>query len=116
MSAVSIVIPVHGRAHLTERCLDLVLDGLDAECEVIVVDDASEDGTPGLLAGYGERIRIVRLEQNAGFATACNRGAAAADSPTLKRANRAITMFSWVLVMRALMSWSIVVVFSLMNG
>jgi GT2 family glycosyltransferase len=77
MSAVSIVIPVHGRAQLTERCLDLVLDGLDAECEVIVVDDASEDGTPELLAGYGERIHVVRLERNAGFATACNRGAAA---------------------------------------
>jgi GT2 family glycosyltransferase len=78
VSAVSIVIPVHGRAHLTERCLDLVLDGLDAECEVVVVDDASADGTAELLAGYGERIRVVRLEENAGFATACNRGAAAA--------------------------------------
>jgi len=83
MSAVSIVIPVHGRAHLTERCLDLVLDGLDPGCEVIVVDDASEDGTPELLAGYGERIRIVRLEQNAGFATACNRGAGAASGGRL---------------------------------
>jgi GT2 family glycosyltransferase len=78
MTAVSIVIPVHGRAHLTERCLDLVLEGLDADCEVVVVDDASADETPELLAGYGERIRVVRLEENAGFATACNRGAAAA--------------------------------------
>lgn len=78
MTAVSIVIPVHGRAHLTGRCLDLVLDGLDADCEVVVVDDASADGTPQLLAGYGERIRVVRLDANAGFATACNRGAAAA--------------------------------------
>ncbi|HKF82766.1 MAG TPA: glycosyltransferase family 2 protein [Solirubrobacterales bacterium] len=78
MTAVSIVIPVHGRAHLTGRCLDLVLDGLDADCEVVVADDASEDGTPRLLAGYGDRIRVVRLEENAGFATACNRGAAAA--------------------------------------
>jgi GT2 family glycosyltransferase len=78
VTAVSIVIPVHGRAHLTERCLDLVLDGLDADCEVVVVDDASADGTPQLLVGYGDRIRVVRLEENAGFATACNRGAAAA--------------------------------------
>ncbi len=78
MTAVSIVIPVHGRAHLTERCLDLVLEGIDADCEVVVVDDASPDQTTELLAGYGGRIRTVRLEQNAGFATACNRGAAAA--------------------------------------
>ncbi len=83
MSAVSIVIPVHGRAQLTERCLDLVLDGLDDDCEVVVVDDASADGTPELLAGYGERIRVLRLEQNAGFATACNRGAAAAGGERL---------------------------------
>lgn len=78
MTAVSIVIPVHGRAHLSERCLELVLADLEADCEVVVVDDASSDGTPELLAGYGERIRVVRLERNAGFATACNRGAAAA--------------------------------------
>jgi GT2 family glycosyltransferase len=78
MIAVSIVIPVHGRAHLTERCLDLVLDDLAPDCEVVVVDDASLDHTPELLAGYGERVRVVRLEENAGFATACNRGAEAA--------------------------------------
>ena len=83
MTAVSIVIPVHGRAHLTGRCLDLVLDGLAADCDVVVVDDASEDGTTELLADYGERIRVVSLETNAGFATACNCGAAAASGERL---------------------------------
>ncbi|HEY6145812.1 MAG TPA: glycosyltransferase [Solirubrobacterales bacterium] len=83
MSAVSIVIPVHGRAHLTERCLGLVLEGLGGDCEVVVVDDASEDETPELLAGYAGRIRVVRLDANAGFAAACNRGAAAASGERL---------------------------------
>jgi GT2 family glycosyltransferase len=83
VSAVSIVIPVHGRAHLTERCLELVLADLGEDCEVVVVDDASDDETPELLAGYGERIRAIRLEQNAGFATACNHGAAAASGEWL---------------------------------
>jgi GT2 family glycosyltransferase len=83
VSAASIVIPVHGRAHLTERCLKLVLADLDENCEVVVVDDASDDETPELLAGYGERIRVVRLDANAGFATACNRGAAAASGGRL---------------------------------
>lgn len=83
MSAITIVIPVHGRAHLTGRCLDLILDGLGADCEVVVVDDASEDETPELLVGYEERIRVVRLDANAGFATACNRGAAAASGERL---------------------------------
>jgi cellulose synthase/poly-beta-1,6-N-acetylglucosamine synthase-like glycosyltransferase len=46
--------------------------------ELIVVDDASEDETPDVLADYGDRIRVVRREANGGFARACNDGAAAA--------------------------------------
>ncbi|HEU5104700.1 MAG TPA: glycosyltransferase family 2 protein [Solirubrobacterales bacterium] len=75
---VSIVVPVHGKAELTRACLDGVLADLPGDCEVIVVDDASPDSTPQLLAGYGEAIRVVSREQNGGFAVACNDGAAAA--------------------------------------
>jgi GT2 family glycosyltransferase len=81
MSAVtraSVVVPVHGRAGLTERCLRLLLADLPADCEAIVVDDASTDGTPRLLAGFGAAIRALRLERNAGYAVACNAGAAIA--------------------------------------
>jgi GT2 family glycosyltransferase len=83
VSAVSVVIPVHNRAHLTERCLDLVLGELPEDGEVVVVDDASGDGTPELLGRYGDRIRAVRLDDNAGFARACNEGARAADGGQL---------------------------------
>ncbi|MBS1886490.1 MAG: glycosyltransferase family 2 protein [Actinobacteria bacterium] len=76
--ATSVVIPVHGRAGLTGRCLDLVLAGLPGDAEVIVVDDASPDSTAAVLAGYRDAIRVVRLEENGGFARACNAGAAAA--------------------------------------
>lgn len=78
MTAISIVVPVHGKAHLTERCLDLVLADLPEDCEVVVVDDASGDGTAELLGRYGDRIRSIRLADNVGFAGACNRGAAVA--------------------------------------
>jgi GT2 family glycosyltransferase len=74
----SVVVPVHGRAGLTERCLRLLLADLPADCEAIVVDDASEDRTPELVAGFGEAIRALRLDRNVGFAAACNAGAAAA--------------------------------------
>lgn len=77
-TAVSIVIPVHGKAELTRACLDAVLADLPADCEAIVVDDASPDETPQLLEGYGDAIRTVRRERNGGFAEACNEGAAAA--------------------------------------
>ena len=46
--------------------------------EIVVVDDASTDETAEMLAGYGDAVRHVRLDRNAGFATACNTGAAAA--------------------------------------
>jgi GT2 family glycosyltransferase len=77
-SSVSLVVPVHDRAALTRRCLDAVLDELPAGCEVVVVDDASTDSTPELLAGYGKAIRVVEMPRNAGYAEACNEGARAA--------------------------------------
>jgi GT2 family glycosyltransferase len=81
--AVSIVIPVHGRAELTRGCLDAVLADLPGDCEVVVVDDASPDSTPQLLEGYGEAIEVVRRGENGGFAAACNEGAAAAGGELL---------------------------------
>jgi GT2 family glycosyltransferase len=78
MSGVSIVVPVHGNASLTRRCLDLVLAELPAEGEVVVVDDASTDETPEMLRSFGERIRMLRMDTNVGFAAACNRGSAEA--------------------------------------
>jgi GT2 family glycosyltransferase len=71
----SVIVPVHGRAGLTRRCLDRLLADLPPDCEAIVVDDASPDDTPSVLAGYGDAIRVVRLERNGGYGVACNGGA-----------------------------------------
>jgi GT2 family glycosyltransferase len=81
----SLVIPVHNRAALTRQCLDTLLASPadSAEVEIVVVDDASTDSTPEMVAAYGDRIRIVRHEQNAGFGTSCNDGAAAASGDWL---------------------------------
>lgn len=73
-----VVVPVHNRSGLTRRCLEQVLADLPAGCEAIVVDDGSSDDTPQVLASFGEAIRVLRLEENGGFAAACNAGAAAA--------------------------------------
>jgi GT2 family glycosyltransferase len=78
----SIIIPVHNGAALTRRCLHSLLeDTLGVEAEVIVVDDASTDGTQRLLAQVASRsgmVQTVRQPVNSGFANACNRGAALA--------------------------------------
>jgi GT2 family glycosyltransferase len=80
MPLCSVIIPVYNLAAVTRRCLDRVLaDPPEAGApEVIVVDDGSRDATPVLLAGYGDRIRVVTHPSNAGYATACNDGAAIA--------------------------------------
>jgi GT2 family glycosyltransferase/SAM-dependent methyltransferase len=78
----SIIIPVHNHAALTRQCLDTLLGApaMSAGVEIIVVDDASNDTTRELLAGYGNRIRTVRHATNTGFGRACNDGAAIASA------------------------------------
>jgi GT2 family glycosyltransferase len=80
----SIVVPVYGQADLTERCLDALLaDRYDTPFQVVVVDDGSRDRTPELLTGYGSLVHVVRHDENAGFASSCNDGAAAASGELL---------------------------------
>lgn len=76
----SIVIPVLNQDYLTKQCLDTLLGPAPrrAGFELIVVDDGSAEATARMLAGYGDRIRVVRHERNRGFAASCNDGAAVA--------------------------------------
>jgi GT2 family glycosyltransferase len=77
MTDCSIVIPVHGLAEVTRQCLNRLLVEVPPDCdhEIIVVDDASRDGTLAMLAEYGTAIRVVAHERNQGFSHACNSGA-----------------------------------------
>ena len=80
MTSCTLVIPVYNRAPLTTQCLDALLNSSPetALTEIVVVDDGSADTTAQLLAARADRVRVVRHEQNVGFAGACNDGAAAA--------------------------------------
>jgi GT2 family glycosyltransferase len=81
---VAIVIPVHGRAALTRRCLDALLAEPAARAaQIVVVDDGSPDGTAAVLARYDGAIRVHARERAGGFAIACNEGAALTDAPLL---------------------------------
>ena len=64
MATVSVVIPTHNRREKCKRAIESVLaqDTSDS-IEIIVVDDASQDGTSGYLAElFGNRIIILRTD------------------------------------------------------
>ncbi|MFH1469008.1 MAG: glycosyltransferase [Pseudomonadota bacterium] len=67
------VIPARDRWPELTRCL-ASLGRL--EVEVVVVDDASSDGTAAAVAARFPRVRVLRLERNVGAAQAKNLGAA----------------------------------------
>ena len=78
---VSVVIPSFNGRNLLADCLSPVEKAaweLPAGCiEIVVVDDASTDGTDEWLARWWPRVRCIRLEDNGGFAAAANAGIAA---------------------------------------
>jgi GT2 family glycosyltransferase/Flp pilus assembly protein TadD len=77
---VSIVIPVFNKLEFTRQCLSSLFErtGQTPSFEVIVVDNASSDGTAEYLASLGKQVRVIRNDVNRGFARACNQGATAA--------------------------------------
>lgn len=73
--SISVVIPTHNRRHLLPRTLASVLGQVGVDMEVIVVDEASCDGTEAYLHGLGDdRVRVVRHELARGTARARNAG------------------------------------------
>jgi GT2 family glycosyltransferase len=66
-----------------ERTLPALSPELDEGDELIVVDNASGDGTPEAVTELVPRARLVQTGRNAGFAAACNEGAAWASGDLL---------------------------------
>ena len=83
--AIAVVVPTHDRAELLPRLVRaLAAQDIQAPFEVIVVDDASTDDTPAVLADLAADhpwLQVVRQDAQAGPAAARNRGWRAARAP-----------------------------------
>ncbi len=74
---VSIVIPARGQFAMTRACVESLRRNTPAPFEIILVDNASSDGTAEWAAEQSD-LRCVRNDVNRGFAAACNQGLAVA--------------------------------------
>jgi glycosyltransferase involved in cell wall biosynthesis len=77
VKTISVIIPAHNYARYVAEAIDSALAQTYPVLEVIVVDDGSTDGTPGVLAAYENRIRVIR-QTNQGVSAARNSGISAA--------------------------------------
>jgi N-acetylglucosaminyl-diphospho-decaprenol L-rhamnosyltransferase len=77
----AVVVSYDAGDHLV-ACVDaLVVPGPAAPDEVVVVDNASRDGSPDRVVGRHPAVRLVRAGANLGYARAANLGIAAASAP-----------------------------------
>lgn len=74
---VSIIIPLYNQVAYTAQCLEALAQNTPQELnfEVVLVDNASSDGTEAFLAQLSGDVVVHRNSENLGFAKACNQGA-----------------------------------------
>src|SRR5713226_8180470 len=69
---VSVTIVTFNSGRFIKRCLESVLAQRYADREIIVIDNASTDGTANILEQFEDRCQIVYNDENIGFAAAQN--------------------------------------------
>lgn len=75
MPPVSIIIPTYNRSHILGRAIDSVLKQTFTDYELLIIDDASTDGTEDLVKKYNDnRIQYYKHDRNKGAPAARNTG------------------------------------------
>jgi N-acetylglucosaminyl-diphospho-decaprenol L-rhamnosyltransferase len=80
---ISLIIVTYNSAALLPECLAAIASTTYSNYEMLVVDNASSDGTPQLVAERNPRVRLLPNSENIGFGRACNQGARAANGELL---------------------------------
>ncbi|MCW3794898.1 glycosyltransferase family 2 protein [Paenibacillus sp. LS1] len=71
---VSIIIPTYNQREYVLQCVSSIEKHTPAPFEIIVVDNASKDGTAEAMHRKGGMVRVAALDQNRGFAGGVNHG------------------------------------------
>lgn len=96
MKELSIIIVNYNGSGFIEDCLESIREhmghtrtgsaGSELDFEVVIIDNASTDGSVGYLKGFcsnNKRFRLMKMGSNAGFGIASNKGAGAAEGKFL---------------------------------
>jgi glycosyltransferase involved in cell wall biosynthesis len=86
---VSVIVPVYNKAKYLKACLESVLSQNGIVLEVICIDDASTDGSPGILREFADLNREMKVLTNA-----TRRGAAYSRNRGLEQARGAWVQFT----------------------
>jgi glycosyltransferase involved in cell wall biosynthesis len=78
MALFSIIITSHNQAGFIRNAVASAVAQIHGNREIIVVDDASSDGSQRILEEYGDAIQLVKLDKNVGASRARNVGIAIA--------------------------------------
>ncbi len=77
--SLAVVIPNWNGKHFLADCLDSLRRQTRPDITVIIVDNASSDGSQAFLRARYPEVCLIELSENQGFAGACNIGIAAAN-------------------------------------
>jgi GT2 family glycosyltransferase len=72
---ISVIIILYNGISYILNCLESVKQDLECGAEIIIIDNASSDGGPELIARRFPDVQLVHNTRNLGFAAACNQGA-----------------------------------------
>ena len=93
MQGISIIIPTYNGIDLLKQCLPPIIEeakSYEGECEIIVVDDGSTDGTVRHLHDSYSQVQVLRRERNEGFSRSVNAGIRRSRFPLLLLLNNDI--------------------------
>jgi N-acetylglucosaminyl-diphospho-decaprenol L-rhamnosyltransferase len=81
--ALAVVVVTHQSAEHLRPLFDALEPQLQDGDELVIVDNASGDGTPEAARGLGTAVRVIETGENLGFAGGCHVGADATRAPLL---------------------------------